>query len=611
MSAAEPSIGPVEPLHPFVLGVESSLLLRPWRSRLDVAGQGRALQMAQLHGLPDLLTRVLASRDLHAGSCVAYLDPTVRSLMPDPDTLRDMGPAVEHLVRAIRSGEQVAVLGDYDVDGAAATALLVDYLRAAGLDPAIHIPDRMVDGYGPSLQAIRNLAAGGATLLITVDCGSTSLVPLAEAARLGLRTVVIDHHQLGTELPDTVALVNPNRHDDLSGLGTLCAAGVVFMVLVGLQRALKQQGFWTGRTTPDLLEALDLVALATVADVVPLIGLNRAFVTKGLAVMARRGRPGLAALFDVAGAEGPPSPFHLGFLVGPRINAGGRIGDSVLGTRLLLSRDPIDAARIAADLDRLNRERKVIEGAAIEEAEAEALALLALDDGRAVVVAAMEGWHPGIVGLVAARLRERFDRPAFAIALSEGGGTGSGRSIPGADLGAAVRLAVSEGLLVKGGGHGMAAGVTLLHERLEDFRAFLERHFVGNVARLRAEAALAIDATLSAGAVTPALIDTLSAAGPFGAGSPEPVVALPLHRVIDTGIMGDGHCRVTLAARDGSRIRAVAFRTAGTPLADGLAAARGQFVHAAGTLTLNRWGGGQPRAELRLVDAALVADQPA
>ena len=611
MSAGEPNLVTSEPHHPPVLGVLASLSRRPWRSRLDISGQGRALQMAQLHGLPDLLTRVLASRDLNAGSCVAYLDPTVRGLMPDPDTLCDMAAAVEHLVRAIRGGEKVAVLGDYDVDGAAATALMVDYLRAAGLDPAIHIPDRMVDGYGPSLEAIRSLAAAGATLLITVDCGSTSLAPLAEAARLGLRTVVIDHHQLGTELPDSVALVNPNRHDDLSGLGTLCAAGVVFMVLVGLQRALKQQGFWIGRTAPDLLEALDLVALATVADVVPLTGLNRAFVTKGLAVMVRRGRPGLAALFDVAGADGPPTPFHLGFLVGPRINAGGRIGDSALGTRLLLTRDPVDAARIAADLDRLNRERKVIEGAAVEEAEAEALALLALDDGRAVVVAAREGWHPGIVGLVAARLRERFDRPAFAIALSAGGGTGSGRSIPGADLGAAVRLAVSEGLLVKGGGHGMAAGVTLHPERLDDFRAFLERHFVEDVARSRANAALAVDATLSAGAVTPALIEALAAAGPYGAGSPEPVVALPLHRVVDHGIMGDGHCRVTLVARDGCRIRAVAFRSAGTPLAEGLAAARGQLVHAAGTLTLNRWGGGQPRAELRLVDAALVADQPA
>ena len=612
MSADEPGFVTLMSHHPLVLEVESSLLRRRWRSRLDVAGQGRALQMAQMHGLPDLLTRVLASRDLHAGSCVAYLDPTVRGLMPDPVTLRDMSPAVDHLMRAIRGGERVAVLGDYDVDGAAATALLVEYLRAAGLDPAIHIPDRLVDGYGPSLAAIRSLAAAGVTLLITVDCGSTSLLPLAEAARLGLRTVVIDHHQLGTDLPDTVALVNPNRHDDLSGLGSLCAAGVVFMVLVGLQRALKHQGFWIGKTAPDLLEALDLVALATVADVVPLIGLNRAFVKKGLAVMARRGRPGLAALFDVAGADGPPSVFHLGFLVGPRINAGGRIGDSGLGTRLLVSRDPIDAARIAAALDRLNRERKVIEGAAVEEAEAEALALLAHDQDRVVVVAAMEGWHPGIVGLVAARLRERFDRPAFAIALTPHGGcTGSGRSIPGADLGAAVRLAVSQGLLLKGGGHGMAAGVTLRYERLGEFRAFLERHFSADVTRSRADAALAVDSTLAAGAITPALIEALAAAGPFGSGSPEPVVALPSHRVLDCGVMGDGHFRVTLAARDESRIRAVAFRSAGTPLAEGLAAARGQVVHAAGTLTLNRWGGGQPRAELRLVDAALAADQPA
>ncbi len=585
------------------------MLGRPWRARLDEAGNRRAMAIAQSHGLPDLLSRVLASRGRDVADCAAFLEPSLRGLMPDPDVLVDMGPAVERLVGAVRAGESVAVLGDYDVDGAAAVALLAGYLRAAGLDPAIHIPDRLVDGYGPSLAAVAALAEGGATLLVTVDCGSTSHAPLAAAAARGLDTLVIDHHQVGAELPRAVAVVNANRQDDLSGLGHLCAAGAVFMVLVGLHRALRLQGFWDGRPAPDLLEGLDLVALATVADVVPLVGLNRAFVAKGLAVMARRARPGLAALLDVAGADGPPTPFHLGFVVGPRINAGGRIGDSALGTRLLLTADPIEAARIAADLDRLNRERRVIELAALEEAEAEALALLAGDD-HCVVVAAAEGWHPGIVGLVAARLRERFDRPAFAVALAGGTGTGSGRSVPGADVGAAVRLAVERGLLLKGGGHAMAAGVTLQAGGIAAFRDFLHGHFAEAVALSRAEAALAVDTTIAAGAVTPELIGALDAAGPFGAGAPEPVVALPNHRVIDHGVMGDGHLRATLAARDGSRIRAVAFRAAEASLGQGIAAARGRLVHAAGTLTINRWGGGQGRPELRLLDAVLVPDQP-
>ncbi|WP_237480130.1 single-stranded-DNA-specific exonuclease RecJ [Lichenibacterium dinghuense] len=596
-------------MNPLVLDVARSMTGRAWRARLDEAGARRAAAIAQSHGMPDLLSRVLASRGRDVADCAAFLDPSLRALMPDPDVLADMPAAVERLARAVRAGESVAVLGDYDVDGACAAALLVGYLRAAGLDPAIHIPDRLVDGYGPSVPAVAALATGGATLLVMVDCGSTSLVPLEEAARRGLDTVVIDHHQLGAELPRAAALVNANRPDDLSGLGHLCAAGAVFMVLVALHRALKASGFWDGRAAPDLLAALDLVALATVADVVPLTGLNRAFVAKGLAVMARRARPGLAALFDVAGADGAPSPFHLGYLVGPRINAGGRIGDSALGTRLLLTPDPVEAARIAADLDRLNRERRVIELAAVEEAEAEALALVGGGDS-AVIVAAAEGWHPGVVGLVAARLRERFDRPAFAIALAGDTGTGSGRSTPGADLGAAVRLAVERGLLLKGGGHGMAAGVTLPAASLPAFRDFLHDHFADAVARSRAEAALEVDGTLGAGSATPELIGGLEAAGPFGAGAPEPVVALPSHRVVDCGTMGEGHLRATLAGRDGSRIRAVAFRVAEGPLGQGIMAARGKLVHAAGTLTVNRWGGGGGRPELRLLDAALVPDQP-
>ena len=589
---------------PAVLGVERSMLGQAWRPRLDESGLQRALALSQAHGLDDLLARVLASRGVDSLTCRTYLQPALRDLLPDPDRLTDMAQAVARLEAAILRRERVAILGDYDVDGAAAAALLAEFLRAAGLDPMIHIPDRLREGYGPSLEAVQAIAEAGTTLLVTVDCGSGSHAALDEAARRGLETVVIDHHGIGLPFPAAVAIVNPNRPDDLSGLGSLCAAGVVFMVLVGLNRRLKATGFWVGRTAPDLLAGLDLVALGTVADVVPLVGLNRAFVHKGLQVMRARARPGLAALFDVAGADGPPTVFQLGYLVGPRINAGGRIGDAALGARLLLCGEAAEARQIALDLDGLNRDRRQIEAAALEEAEAEAMKALDVDTASPVLVAAQEGWHPGVVGLVAARLRERYGRPAFAIALAEGIGTGSGRSIAGADLGHAVRACVGNGLLRKGGGHAMAAGITIEAGKIAAFTAFLADHFSADVARLRDAEALGVDATLTAAAVTPEAVAALEAAGPFGAESPEPVVAFPAHRVLDMSQVGDGHLRLTLAGRDGTRLRAMAFRAARSALAEGLAATRGQLVHCAGTLTLNRWGGGAARAELRLLDAA-------
>ncbi len=576
-----------------------------WRHRLDATGERAALAIGQAHGLPDLLARVLASRRVDSPGCEAYLSPSLRGLMPDPDTLTDMGPATDRLAEAVTTGETIGVIGDYDVDGASSAALLADYLRTAGLRCEIHIPDRIREGYGPSREAIDRLAASGVTLLVTVDCGSASYEPLRHAKNLGLDTLVFDHHQIALPFPPARAIVNPNRPDDLSGLGALCAAGVVFMVLVALHRRLKATSFWAGREAPDLLAGLDLVALATVADVVPLTGLNRAFVVKGLQVMRQRTRPGLAALFDVAGLDGPPTVFHLGYLIAPRINAGGRIGEAALGVKLLLSADKAQAAIVAVELDRLNRDRRLIETEAVEHAEAEALLMLDGDRDSPVLVAAREGWHPGVMGLVAARLKERFVRPAFAIALSGGMGTGSGRSIPGADLGRAVRAGVEAGLLQRGGGHAMAAGLTIAADRIAPFTLFLREHFAERVGTLREAEALFVDATLSAGAVTPELIAMLEPAGPFGAGSPEPVLAFPNHRVVDLAPVGEDHLRVMLAAPDGTRLRAMAFRAAGTPLADGLVATRGRSIHAVGTLTLNRHGGGEPRAELRLLDAAV------
>jgi single-stranded-DNA-specific exonuclease len=524
--------------------------------------------------------------------------------MPDPDTLTDMPAAATRLADAVEHGEQVAVFGDYDVDGATSTALLVRVLRACGLDPLFHIPDRIFEGYGPNVEAVRGLAERGAKLLVTVDCGTTSMEALDEAKKLGLDAIVIDHHQAPEQLPSARAIVNPNRQDDLSKLGYLAAVGVVFIVAVALLRELRKRGFWNEtRREPDLLAFLDLVALGTVADVVPLKGLNRAYVAKGLLAMRRREGVGLKALMDAARLDGPPTPFHLGFLLGPRINAGGRIGDATLGTRLLLTDDPAEAMKIALELDRLNTERRAFEQATLAEAEAEALAALGLEERGAVVIASKDGWHPGVVGLVAARLKERFGRPAFAIAMLGDNGTGSGRSIPGVDLGHAVRAAVEKGLLVKGGGHAMAAGLTVARAKLKDLRAFLEETLAAPVEAARHVDTLEIDGALTASAANLELMETIGCAGPFGAGNPEPVFALPSHTVVFADPAGDAHVRLRLKAGDNRQIGAIAFRALGRPLGDALLAGRGRTIHVAGCLTLNSWQGTE-RVEMRVLDAA-------
>src|SRR5689334_22495846 len=469
------------------LGVEQSATGRVWRDRLDERGTLRALSIVQRHGLPELLARIVAGRGIEAEEVDTFLDPTVKRLMPDPSAITAMDAAAARLADAVVRRESVAIFGDYDVDGATASALLASYLRQAGLDAHIYIPDRIFEGYGPNVPAIRTLAERGTKLLVTVDCGTTSFEPLVEASRLGLDVIVIDHHLADEALPPALAVVNPNRLDDLSRLGHLAAVGLVFMVVVAANRELRTRGFWNApKREPDLLGLLDLVALGTIADVVPLTGLNRAFVAKGLLAMRRRDNPGLTALMDVARLGGPPEPWHLGFLLGPRINAGGRIGRAALGVELLMHEDPSECARIAGELDQLNRERQGIEVATVAQAEAEAMAALGAEEKGAVVVTAAESWHPGVVGLVAARLRERFGRPAFAIALEPGGlGTGSGRSIAGVDLGRVVRQAVTDGLLIKGGGHAMAAGVTLRKDTLARFRAYLEEALAAAVETAR------------------------------------------------------------------------------------------------------------------------------
>ncbi len=590
------------------LGVTRSALGRPWRDRLDAAGLGRAEALAQVEGIPDVLARLLAGRGVEPADAARFLEPRLRDLLPDPATLTGMDAAADRLATAAQRGERVAIFGDYDVDGACSAALLAGFLTQAGARPRIHIPDRLIEGYGPNPEAIAMLAGEGATLLVTVDCGTTSHELLAQARRLGLDVVVLDHHQAPERLPEVEALVNPNRQDDLSGLGHLCAAGVVFLALVATNRALRVRGFWAGRTEPDLLAALDLVALATVADVVPLTGLNRAFVRQGLAILRGRARPGLVALMDVAGLDGPVQPWHLGFLLGPRINAGGRIGDAALGARLLLTEDEIEARGIAAELNRLNQERQEIERHAVAEAVAEADYRLSLQPDQPVLLAGSADWHPGIVGLVAARLKERFRRPAFALAINgEGGATGSGRSVAGVDLGRAVRAAMEAGLAVKGGGHAMAAGVTLAAGQSESFLAFLTERLAAEVAAAGEAQALLIDGALSAGGASPRLIAEIDKAGPFGSGAPEPVFVFPSHRLTDVIEIGSGgHLRVRLKAGDGASIGGIVFRAAQEPLGQALLAARGETVHLAATLTLNRWGGNES-AELRVLDIARQA----
>ena len=606
-----PTIIPQETPSAF-LGVSRSATGRLWRDRLDARGAAQALAIAQRHQLPEMLARVLAGRGVDLDAVTDFLDPTIRKLMPDPFTVTQMEAATRRIADAVARGERVAIFGDYDVDGATSSALLAWHLRHCGLDPLIHIPDRIFEGYGPNVEAVKVLAAKGTTLLITVDCGTTSIEALAEAKRLGMSVVVIDHHQCGDDLPAVDALVNPNRPDDLSGLGHLAAVGLVFVTLVALNRELRGRGFWNDqRPEPDLLGMLHHVAVGTVADVAALTGLNRAFVAKGLIALRRRDHVGHTALMDIARLNGPPEAWHLGFMLGPRINAGGRIGRADLGVRLLLEGDVSEAARIAAELDRLNSERRVIEQAAEAQAEAEALAALGLEDKGAVIVTAAEGWHPGVVGLVASRLKEKFGRPAFAIAIEPGGiGTGSGRSISGVDLGKAVRQAVSDGLLMKGGGHAMAAGITLRKEQLAEFRAYIEAVLADDVARSRNIHELLVDGAVSARAVTPELATTLNRAGPYGAGNPEPVIALPSHQLVYADEVGQAHLRVRLKSGDGAIVNGIAFRAIGQKLGNALKDNRGQLLHVAGSLSVDRWQGAE-RVQLRVIDVAVPDAGPA
>ncbi|MGF1651640.1 MAG: single-stranded-DNA-specific exonuclease RecJ [Hyphomicrobiaceae bacterium] len=589
------------------LGVSSSVRGFRWIERLTPAGRPLATAISQRHDLPELLGRVLAARGFGLDDIETVLEPTIRALMPDPSIVNDMSAAAARLADAVLAGEQVAIFGDYDVDGACASALMRLFLAAHGLDPKVYIPDRIFEGYGPNPEAIRTLASDGARLIVTVDCGTTSYEPLAVAKGLGVDVIVVDHHQADETLPSAIAIVNPNRQDDLSGLGQLCAAGVVFLVLVATARELRRRGYYADRREPQLLGWLDLVALATVCDVVPLTGLNRAYVMRGLEVMRQRNNTGVRALCDVAGLSQAPTTYHLGFLLGPRINAGGRIGDAALGARLLSTGDAAEAERIAAVLDRLNRERKAMETAMLEEAMASAEARVTADPDIPILILGSETWHKGVVGLVASRLTERFRRPSCVISWEDQGvGTGSLRSVAGVDVGSAVRAGVAEGLLVKGGGHAMAAGLTVAADRLADLEVFLAGRLAASSAAARSTASLELDGAMVPSAATADLLMLLEKAGPYGQGNPQPRFAFPAHRVRFAKVVGDAHVRCTLEAGDGSRIDGIAFRAAGQPIGDTLLERAGLPLHLAGTLRRDTWGG-REKIELFIDDVAVPA----
>lgn len=582
------------------LGVERSLTGRRWLSR---EGDERlALALSQRLGLPEMVGRVLAARGIGLEEAPSFLNPTLRDLLPDPSHLKDMDKAVERLVRAVTGGETIGIFGDYDVDGATSSALLRNALTAMGASVRVYIPDRVKEGYGPNAPALLRMKAEGAGVVITVDCGATAHDALAAARDGGLDMIVVDHHVGEAALPPAVAVINPNRLDEDSPHGHLAAVGVAFLLAVALNRGLKQAGWYDTRPAPDLLRWLDLVALGTVCDVVPLVGVNRALVTQGLKVMARRNNTGLAALGDVAGIKEAPGAYHLGYVLGPRVNAGGRVGEAELGTRLMSTQDPAEAAEIARQLDGYNKDRQEIEAAvlleAIEQVEGRP------DDGLPVLLAAGEGWHQGVIGIVAGRLKERYGRAAMVVALENGMGKGSGRSVTGLDLGAAIIAARQDGLLKAGGGHAMAAGFTVESEKLAEFHAFVAERLQ---AQLDGELVpvLELDGALDAGAASADLVDILAQVGPFGSGNPEPRFAITAARIVKADVVGSGHVRLILTGAGGKRLKAIAFRAADSEMGHALLSSQGASFHLAGVLRADTWQGAT-NVQLVIDDAALA-----
>jgi single-stranded-DNA-specific exonuclease len=585
-----------------ILGIDSSLSGKSWRWRggnmeLDEGPSGLEV---------DIVTQLLLSRGVAREEIERHRTPSLRAFLPDPSEFRDMDFAAERLAQAVLSGEKITIYGDYDVDGATSAALLIRLLRGLGHDAGYYIPDRLLEGYGPSGEALVRLGEEGSSLIVTVDCGAMAHDALAMAHSAGLDVIVVDHHKCSAELPKTTALVNPNRLDE-SDIGSahrhLAAVGVAFLLAVATVRELRQRDFFTDRKEPDLFSLLDLVALGTVADVAALHGLNRAMVAQGLKIMTRRHNVGMAALIDASRLKRPPTCSDLGFALGPRINAGGRVGESTLGVRLLTTEDPDEAQAIAEQLSRLNEERRAIEAAVQEAAEA----LIEAQHNRSVMVLAGRGWHPGVIGIVAGRIKEKTGKPSVIVALDadeNGQGKGSGRSIPGVDLGAAIIAAREAGLLVAGGGHAMAAGLTVAPQHLDALADWLDDRLGNDVTAAMTRQSLLLDLALAPGGLVPELVTTLESAGPFGIGWPGPRVAVGPVRLVKADVVGTDHVRLIARGEDGASFKAIAFRAAESEMGQTLLhGARNRRLWLAGRARIDDWSS-RAQAELHIEDAA-------
>lgn len=586
-----------------ILGLDRSISGRTWRWRGGNMDLGNGANLDH-----DLVTQLLLSRGVAAGDVERHRNPSLRAFLPDPSALRDMDAAAERLAQAVLTGETMTVYGDYDVDGATSAALLIRLLRSLGLEAHYYIPDRLLEGYGPSGEALVKLAEQGSSLIVTVDCGAMAHEALAMAHDAGVDVIVVDHHKCSAELPKAAALVNPNRLDESdigAAHGHLAAVGVAFLLAIATVRVLRQLGFFESRAEPDLFALLDLVALGTVADVAALHGLNRAFVAQGLKVMAKREGVGMAALIDASRLSRAPSCSDLGFALGPRINAGGRVGESTLGVRLLTTEDPDEARAIAAQLSALNEERRGIEAVVQEQAEAQ----IASQHNRSVLVLAGQGWHPGVIGIVAGRIKEKTGKPALVIALDadeHDNGKGSGRSIAGVDLGSAIMAAREAGLLIAGGGHAMAAGLTIAPGALDALSDWLDERLGSAVTGAMANQSMQLDLALAPGGLTPALVEALESAGPYGMGWPGPRVAVGPVRMVKADLVGTDHVRLIVRGEDGANFKAIAFRAASTELGQTLLhATHHRRLWLAGRARIDDWSN-RPQAELHVDDAAFA-----
>ncbi|MGH7046019.1 MAG: single-stranded-DNA-specific exonuclease RecJ [Stellaceae bacterium] len=587
--------------------VEQSICGRRWRWRSGATGAAR--DIAERLALPEIVGRLLAQRGIDRDHAPGFLAPRLRDQLPDPSHLRDMEAAAARLVRAVRDGETIGIFGDYDVDGATSAALLTRFFTAVGARTRLYVPDRLREGYGPNTAALLRLRDEGINLVVTVDCGTNAYQPLTDAADSGLEVIVVDHHVAEPLLPRAAALVNPNRLDETSPHGSLAAVGVAYLLVIAVNRALRLAGWYAAdRSEPDLLGWLDLVALGTVCDVVPLNGLNRAFVTQGIRVARRGTNPGIAALAAIAGIGEPLDAYHLGFVLGPRVNAGGRVGEAALGARLLATDDPALAAELARRLDDYNRERRDLEARTLAAAIA---CVEARPQSPVLTFASAPDWHPGVIGIVAARLKERYQRPAVVVALAEEIGRGSGRSVPGLSIGAAVIAARQAGLLINGGGHAMAAGLTVASDRLDALREFLVARLGDGLDRESLVPELPIDGSLTPAAAQAELIGHLDRLAPFGAANPEPRFLFPAVRILHAEMVGGAHLRCILADPfEDTRLRGVAFRATETPLGRFLAGTRGAAIHVAGHLRHDHWRG-EDAVQLVIDDAAPVLPQAA